>query len=156
MTLFHSFRLCGQGDIVSSDITYLSECGVSDIVYSHLGLSTTFRLINEIGSTLSFYINISLGAKRIKIISFMQEVKFSINPDLKIFENGFSEDDVSETAELTKERLGYFERWGDKIVERDEKVLQMTVGIIIEAETGKVYEIVPNHIIFPKNNAATF
>ncbi len=86
----------------------------------------------------------------------MQEVKFSINPDLKIFENGFSEDDVSETAELTKERLGYFERWGDKIVERDEKVLQMTVGIIIEAETGKVYEIVPNHIIFPKNNAATF
>lgn len=42
----------------------------------------------------------------------MQEVKFSINPDLKIYENGLSEADVSETAELIKERLGYFERWG--------------------------------------------
>lgn len=68
MTLFHSFRLCGQGDIVSSDITYLSECGVSDIVYSHLGLSTTFRLINGIGSTLSFYIPPELGAELGKTI----------------------------------------------------------------------------------------
>ncbi len=86
----------------------------------------------------------------------MQEVKFSINPDLKIYENGLSEADVSETAELIKERLGYFERWGEKIVERDGKIVQMTVGIVIEAETGKVYEIVPDHIIFPKNNSATF
>lgn len=86
----------------------------------------------------------------------MQEVKFFINPDLSMFENGFSEAEVYETAELIKERAGYFERWGDKIVERDGKILPMTVGIVIEAETGKVYEIVPEYITFPKNNAATF
>ncbi len=156
MTLFHSFRLCGKGTLCPPISHIYPSVGYRTSFVFALGFSTTSYQINGIGSTLSFYINISLGAKRIKIISFMQEVKFSINPDLKIFENGFSEADVSETAELTKERLGYFERWGDKIVERDEKVLQMTVGIIIETETGKVYEIVPNHIIFPKNNAATF
>lgn len=86
----------------------------------------------------------------------MQEVKFSINPKLSMFENGFSEADVSETAELTKERLGSFERWGDKIVEQDGQFRQVTVGIIIETETGKVYEINPGYITFPKNHAATF
>lgn len=86
----------------------------------------------------------------------MQEVKFSINPDLSIFENGFSEEEIAETTELTKERLGYFERWGDKIVMWEEKPLPRTVGIIIEAETGKVYEIEPKNIVFPPNNAATF
>ena len=86
----------------------------------------------------------------------MQEVKFSINPDLSIFENGFSAEKVAGTTELKKERLGYFERWGNKIVMRNEMPLQMTVGIVIEAETGKVYEIEPDNIIFPPNNAATF
>ena len=86
----------------------------------------------------------------------MQEVKFSINPNLSIYENGFSEADIAKTEELTKERFGYFERWGDKIVMQDEKTLQMTVGIVIEAETGKVYEVAPENISFPSNNAANF
>lgn len=86
----------------------------------------------------------------------MQEVKFSINPDLSIFENGFSEEEIAETTELTKERLGYFERWGDKIVAHDEKFLQMTIGIVIEADTGKVYEVIPRYITFPPNYASAF
>ena len=86
----------------------------------------------------------------------MQEVKFSLNPDLAIFENGFSEEEIAKTAELTKERFGYFERWGDKIITQDEKFLQITIGIVIEADTGKVYEVVPRNITFPPNNAATF
>lgn len=86
----------------------------------------------------------------------MQEVKFSLNPDLAILENGFLEEDMATTAELTKERFGYFERWGDKIVTQEEKFLQMTIGIVIEADTGKVYEVDPKNIIFPPNNAANF
>ena len=86
----------------------------------------------------------------------MQEVKFSINPDLSIFENGFLEEEIAETTELTKERLGYFERWGDKIVIQNEEFLQMTIGIVIEADTGKVYEVTPRYITFPPNHAAAF
>lgn len=86
----------------------------------------------------------------------MKEVKFSINPELSIYENGFSDEDVAETAELIKERFGYFERWGDQIITWGENPLQRTVGIIIEAETGKVYEVLPKYIIFPPNNADNF
>ncbi len=42
--------------ILSPVSSYLSECGVLDIVYFCSGSSTTFYKINEIGSTLSFYI----------------------------------------------------------------------------------------------------
>lgn len=86
----------------------------------------------------------------------MQEVKFSLNPDLPIFENGFAEEEITETAESVKERLGYFERWGDKIVVHDEKFLQMTIGIVIDADTGKVYEVIPRYITFPPNHASAF
>lgn len=86
----------------------------------------------------------------------MQEVKFSINPHLAMFEKGFSDTEVVETTELTKERSGYFERWGDRIVYHDDKALQTTMGIIIEADTGKVFEIEPQNITFPKNHAASF
>lgn len=86
----------------------------------------------------------------------MQEVKFSLNQDLTIFENGFSEKAIAQTSELAKERFGYFERWGDKIVIQNEEFLQMTIGIVVEADTGKVYEVVPTSITFPPNNAETF
>ena len=38
----------------------------------------------------------------------MQEVKFSINPTLSMFDNGFDDDGNVAITESTKERLGYF------------------------------------------------
>ena len=52
----HSFiRLAYvEENILFSFSSYLSECGVLDIVYFCSGFSTTFYKIDEIGSTLSF------------------------------------------------------------------------------------------------------
>lgn len=86
----------------------------------------------------------------------MQEVKFSVNPHLAIFENGFSDAEVAEIAEQTKERLGYFERWGEKVVYHGDQAFQSTVGVIVEAATGKVFEVEPQNITFPKDNAVSF
>ena len=44
----------GAGD--ASISSYLSECGVLDVVYFLQGSTTTSSEINEIGSTLSLYI----------------------------------------------------------------------------------------------------
>ena len=86
----------------------------------------------------------------------MQEVKFSLNPTLSMFENGFSESDIAKVQELTKERFGYFQSWGYRIVSTEISQLQESVGIVIDAETGKVYSIRPEFILFPKNNASCF
>lgn len=83
----------------------------------------------------------------------MQEVKFSINPTLSMFDNGFDDDGIVAITESTKERLGYFQSWGYVIVKNESSELQESVGIVVEAETGKVYTIRPEFIIFPKNNA---
>ena len=143
------------GGIPPFGSSYLTECGVLDVICLLPGSTTTFSEASEIDSTLLFAYPL-LGVTGNIIVINMQEVKFSLNPDLSIFENGFSEDAVAQTAELTKERLGYFERWGDKIVVQNENSLQMTVGIVIDAETGKVYEVIPRGITFPPNHAAAF
>lgn len=86
----------------------------------------------------------------------MQEVKFSINPTLSMFDNGFDDDGIAAITKSTKERLGYFQSWGYVIVKNESSELQESVGIVVEAETGKVYTIRPEFIIFPKNNANSF
>ncbi len=44
-----------KGDILSSGFSYLSECGVLDVICLLPGSTTTFYKADEIGSTLSFY-----------------------------------------------------------------------------------------------------
>ena len=86
----------------------------------------------------------------------MQEVKFSINSTLSMLDDGFDNENIANVAELTKDRFGYFQSWGYRIVKRENLELQESVGIVVEAETGKVYSIKPEFIIFPKNNASRF
>lgn len=86
----------------------------------------------------------------------MQEVKFSIDPTLSIFEDGFDDENIAKVSELTKERFGYFQSWGFRIIKSENLELQESIGIVVEAETGKVYSIKPEFIIFPKNNASRF
>lgn len=86
----------------------------------------------------------------------MQEIKFSIDPTLSIFENGFDETDIAQVQEQTKERLGYFQSWGYRIIRNENSELQESVGIVVDAETGKVFLISPEYITFPKNNLQVF
>ena len=86
----------------------------------------------------------------------MQEVKFSLNPQMAMFENGFSETDIAEVQKYTKERLGYFQSWGYRIVQNENTELQESVGIIVEAETGTVYLVNPCYITFLKCDAISF
>ena len=56
-----------MGASFASMSSYLYGCGVLDVVYFLQGSTTTSSEINEIGSTLSFYIDQpipSLGAER--------------------------------------------------------------------------------------------
>lgn len=53
---------------------------------------------------------------------------------------------------ITKERRGYFHRWGD-VVQYDsqsEKSFSKTVAIIEEDATGKIFEVAPHCIKFEK------
>lgn len=86
----------------------------------------------------------------------MQEVKFSLDPTLSMFENGFSETAIAEVQEQAKERLGYFQSWGYRIIKNENSELQETVGIIVDAETGRVYLVNPYYITFPPHNALKF
>jgi hypothetical protein len=86
----------------------------------------------------------------------MQEVKFAINPTLSLFEDGFNDEEIAKVEDLKQERLGYFQSWGFRLVRKENTILQESVGIVIEAETGKVYMILPNFIIFQKCNASMF
>lgn len=84
----------------------------------------------------------------------MQEVKFSIDSTLSMLDNGFEDDNIAKVADLTKERFGYFQSWGYRIIKSENLELQESVGIVVEAETG--YSIRPEFILFPKNNAPRF
>ena len=73
-----------------------------------------------------------------------------------MFEYGFDDENIAKVADLTKERFGYFQSWGYRIVKSEHLELQESVGIVVEAETGKVYSIKPEFIMFPKNNGSRF
>lgn len=86
----------------------------------------------------------------------MQEVKFSIDPNVSMYEFGFSETEINHACAISKSREGYFQTWGYRIIKTDNGELQESVGIIVEADSGKTYMINPIHIIFPPNNAEMF
>ena len=88
--------------------------------------------------------------------SIMQEIKFSINPTISMYENGINESGVTDVIELTKERFGYFQSWGYRIHIKDNIEMQESVAIVVEAETGRVFMINPTFLSFPKYNASTF
>lgn len=56
----------------------------------------------------------------------------------------------SDTTETLKERQGWFHCWGEAIHldEENGRKFQDTIAIIEEIETGKVYKVDPNTIVF--------
>lgn len=49
-----------------------------------------------------------------------------------------------------KERKGFFHEWGVHICHDSEngRLLESSIGIVEEENTGKVYEVLPKNIIF--------
>lgn len=53
-------------------------------------------------------------------------------------------------VERMKERKGFFHEWGVHIYHDSEngRLLESSIGIVEEENTGKVYEVLPENIIF--------
>ena len=141
--------------ILHLDTPYLLRCGVLCRLFQ---IGSFHNLHEDKRKSAPHFLCIYVTLELVAIIIYyhMQEVKFSLNPTLSVFENGFSETDIAEVQEQIKERLGYFQSWGSRIVRTENAELQETIGIIVEAETGKVYMVNPSYITFPQYNASKF
>ncbi len=84
----------------------------------------------------------------------LRKVKFNLsninNKDLTIGDYEFDE------GECLKEREGYFHRWGDEVYTDPQTLIkyQVTIALIEELNTGRVYKVDPQTVVFTQSSNA--
>lgn len=74
----------------------------------------------------------------------MRKIKFSLDR-LKLAYDDYTD---GEGKKLIEERDGYFHEWGKEITKVDNISLELSIGIVEEISSGKVFQVLPNKVIF--------
>lgn len=77
----------------------------------------------------------------------LRKVKFTLGKqvDLGLLDHGSEE----EREKTTKERDRWFHAWGNECIWNAEgKFVEQVIGVVEEAETGKVYHVIPKRMYF--------
>ncbi len=84
-------------------------------------------------------------------MSNLRKVRFTLEGQedlgLRDYEN------EAEREKTTKERDGWFHAWGNECFWNEDKLIEQVIGVVEDAETGKIYHVIPKRMYFVKQSS---